>query len=148
MQKTQIRRLYYRFRYQYLTLNNVVLAVALLVAVSWVWGSIGMMQRNYALEKQLQDSKRQEQLAQLEIATLQFQQKYYQSTEYQELAAREDLGLANPGEKVFILPPNTPSAINFDKSAAAIAPQATASPSNFSQWMNFLLGENAKDLKQ
>lgn len=139
MQKINIRKLYYHARHRYLTLNNVVIAVALVIGASWAWGSIEMMQRNYALQKEIDAKRRQQTLAGLEVQNLAFEQRYYRSSEYQELAMRDRLGLGNPGEKVLVLPPNSPAAKAADtqhkKRAAKLVPE-----SNFQQWMGFLFG--------
>jgi hypothetical protein len=125
-------------------MNNVVVGVALLIGAGWAWGSIGMMQRNYDLQKQLDTKIRQEKLAELETENLMLQRKYYQSSEYQELAVRERVGLASPGEKALILPPNTPAAKNADVVSSGKAPQVNEPVSNFQQWVNFLFGGNRK----
>lgn len=143
MKKINIRKIYYHLRHRYLTMNNVVIAVALMIGASWAWGSIGMMQRNYALQKEVDAKNRDAKLAELETLSLKYQQKYYQSAEYKELAVRERLGLVNPGEKVLFLPANSQSAIEAD---AKLTKKETIvnsePPSNFQQWMNFLFGGN------
>ena len=140
MKKINIRRIYYRLRTKYFTLNNAVILVAFMIAAGWVWGSLGVMQRNYTLQKELDDKNRQLILAQLDTDRAKLQQRYFQTNEYQELAVRERLGLVTPGESVLILPANSQVAINADK-ANPIAPSAPLAPvSNFQQWMNFLLG--------
>jgi len=139
MPKINIRKIVYALRHKYLTLNNVVIAVALLIAASWVWGSLGMMQRNYNLQKDVDLKKRQLQLTQLQRDNLSLQKSYYQTAEYQELALRDYLGLVLPGEKVLVLPPNSQAAINADasQSVAAATPPQTG---NLEQWINFLFG--------
>lgn len=140
MKKINIRRIYYRLRTKYFTLNNAVIAVAFIIAASWVWGSLGVMQRNYALQKELDDKKRQLIVAQLDVDTAKLQQRYYQTDEYQELAVRDRLGLVAPGESVLILPPNSEGAIDADKVSPKVATISSEPISNFQQWMNFLLG--------
>jgi hypothetical protein len=139
MQKINIRKLYYHARHRYFTLNNVVIAVALVIGASWAWGSIGMMQRNYALQKEIDTKHREQTLAGLEVQNLAFEQKYYQSSEYQELAMRERLGVGNPGEKALVLPSNSRTAKTADaeqeKTSVKLVPE-----SNFQQWMGFLFG--------
>ena len=78
-------------------MNNIVIAVAFFIGLSWVWGSIGMMQRNYALQKEVDTKTRNLKLTELETQNLKYEQRYYQSSEYQELEVRKRLGLANPG---------------------------------------------------
>ncbi len=141
--ETNIRRLTYHVVHNYLTMNNLVVVVALLIAASWAWGSIGVVQKNYALQRVVDDKRRQSQLVQLQTDNLAYEQKYYHSAEYQELQARERLGLVQPGEKVLILPPNSASAKAVDQ---ATSPLNTVTnlpqPSNFQQWVNFLFGGN------
>lgn len=124
-------------------MNNVVMAIALLVGIGWAWASIGAMQRNYNLQKEVDGKARQQKLLELEAQSLVFEQKYYKTSEYQELAIRDRLGLANPGETVLLLPPNSEAAKTADKLLEE-SPQevSVASASNFQQWMNFLFGGN------
>lgn len=147
MQKINIRRLIYAARHKYLTLNNVVIAVAFLIAASWVWGSLGMMQRNYSLQKEVDIKKRQLELVELQRDNLNLQKRYYQTAEYQELAVRENLGLVRPNEKVLILPENTQTAKDADKTSNA-APTSVVQTSNIEQWINFLFGGYSKSINQ
>lgn len=148
MKKINIRRLYYHIRHRYFTMNNIVVGVALLIGASWAWSSIGAMQRNYELQKTIDSKQRQLKLAELQTKNLQYEQRYYKSAEYQELEVRKRLGLANPGENVLLLPPNSEQA----KSADAVLTKkvaATLEPvSNFQQWMNFLFGGNHRSLQK
>ena len=145
MAKINIRKIIYTIRHKYLTLNNVVIAVAFVIAASWVWGSLGMMQRNYGLQKEVDLKKRQLQLTQLQRDNLDLQKRYYQTAEYQELAVRGSLGLVLPGEKVLILPANSPAAQAADetKTVAAVAPTQV---SNIEQWINFLFGGYSRSI--
>lgn len=141
MKKTNIRRIYYHVRHRYITMNNIVMAVALFIGASWAWASIGALERNYGLQKELDTKLLQQQLVELETQNLQYQQKYYQSPEYQELAARERMALVLPGEKVLLLPPNTEAAKKIGQTEP-IQSEMTAPPqSNFQQWINFLFGK-------
>jgi hypothetical protein len=145
MKKINIRRLYYQFRHKYLTLNNIVMAIGLAIAAGWVWGSLGVMQRNYALQKELDDKSRQLIVAQLDTASAQLEQRYYQTDEYKELAVRERLGLATPGESVLILPPNSDAAKNVGK-VTATDTSAPEPKSNLMQWVDFLFGGNSSHI--
>lgn len=135
----------YRIRNKYLTLNNVVIGIAFLIAASWVWGSLGVMQRNYALQKEVDLKQRQLQLAELETKSMELEKRYYATREYQELAVRQDLGLGLPGERVLILPPNTQAAKDADIVASDVVITDAPQISNFEQWMNFLFGTNHKN---
>ncbi len=122
----------------HLTLNNGVLLVALLITVSWVWGTVGAIQQNFLLQQQVDSLGQQIGYQELENQTLQFQNQYYASREYQEIAARDHFGKANPGEKLLILPPTTVSAGPSASTASAAVPIARRS--NFQQWSYFLFG--------
>ena len=147
MKKINIRRIYYRVSHDYFTLNNMVVAIALVIAACWVWGALDVMQRNYKLQKELDDKSRQLIVAQLDVATARLEQRYYKTFEYQELAVRQRLNLVTPGESVLILPQNSDQAKAADKSDETSS--ASEVPiSNFSQWMNFLMGGNSKSISK
>ena len=146
MKKIKIRRIYYLIRHKYFTLNNGVIAIAFMIAAGWVWGSLGVMQRNYSLQKELDDKSRQLLVAQLDTDNAKLAQRYYNTDEYKELAVRERLGLGAPGESVLILPPNSQSVKNADKALSTTSAVKVTQISNFEQWMNFLFGINSKNI--
>lgn len=144
MKNINIRKIIYHIRYRYITMNNVVMVVALLVGVGWAWASIGAMQRNFDLQKEVDGKIRQQKLLELEVKSLEYEQKYYHTSEYQELAVRERLGLANPGEKVLLLPPNSVAAKTADATMQDASKKVNneTPASNVQQWVNFLFGGN------
>ena len=145
MQKINIQKLIYTARHKYLTLNNVVIGLAFLIAASWIWGSLGMMQRNYGLQKEVDVKKRQLELVELQRDNLNLQKRYYQTAEYQELAVRESLGLVRPGEKVLILPENSQAAKDADTTSSDVTTPVVQT-SNLEQWVNFLFGGYSKSI--
>lgn len=146
MPKINIRKIIYHIRWRYLTLNNVVLAIAFVIGVNWAWGSIEMMQRNYTLQRTLDLKRREQTLAELENATLAYEKRYYESDEYKELAVRKYVGLASEGEKVLILPPS--EVRDTTETAASQSIIANETPSNFRQWVDFLSGKNRRNLQK
>lgn len=106
-----------------------------------------MMQRNYELQRKLDGKERELLLTQLEVDTLTYQRAYYQTEEYQELAARRYLGLAQPGERVLNLPPNSQDVLEQDSQQRTPVAQAVQ-PTNFEQWLEFLSGQNVRDLSE
>ena len=134
----------------YGTMNNIVVVVSLVIAASWAWGSVMVMQRNFALQKDADEQQRQLELTQLEVETLKYQQNYYSSDEYKDLAARTYLGLASPGEKVLILPPNSAS-VKDEAVRLATKPVVVTkntARNNIDQWINFLAGNSALHLRE
>jgi hypothetical protein len=144
MKKTNIRRIIYKIRHKYLTLNNAVFVIAIIIAIGWIWGSLDVMQRNYKLQKELDDKSRQLIVAQLDVETAKLEQRYYSTFEYQELAVRERLSLVSPGESVLILPPYSEKAKKMNETTADTTEEIITS--NFLQWVNFLSGANVKNL--
>ena len=108
----------------------------IVVSIVWVWGSISAMEKNYAIQKKLELKQRQALIEEINYQTLQYEQKYLKSSEYQELAVREKLGLALPGEHVLVLP-KYPEEKKKQQTE-------TSKQSNFTQWMNFIFGGNAQ----
>lgn len=143
--KTTLRRWYYHVRHNYVTTNNIVVLVGLCIAASWAWGSVQAMERNYTLQKTVDNKRRELSLTKLEKQKLEFEQNYIKSDEYRELAAREKLGLVLPGEKVLILPPNT---VGADEAARQSFVPRTVEQGNLQQWINFLSGTSSHDLRK
>ncbi|OYX36690.1 hypothetical protein B7Z00_04450 [Candidatus Saccharibacteria bacterium 32-50-10] len=137
MKQRSIHRAIYRIKHDLLTLNNVIIGLAAIVALGWVWGSLGVMQRNYTLQQTLNRKNQELQLAELETRSLELEQLYFKTEEFQELAVRARLGKGLPGEKVLILPKQ----VETDASGSPTTSRPsvrTAPPSNFEQWLNFL----------
>lgn len=136
--KTQIKlkRLLYRVRRDFLTLNNVVIAAALLIALNWTWSSIEVMQQNYELQRSVDAKRHQVEVEKLKVDNLRLEGKFYTTLEYQELAVRERLGKGMPGEHALIVP----STIEADTGTTTQTTPDVPSPSNFEQWVQFLFG--------
>lgn len=122
---------------KYLTLNNIVLIAAALLAGSWALGAIGVLNRNYDLQRQVDQANLDNQVIALQNQNLQLEQAYYQTDEFLELQARALLGKAKPGEHLVILP-RTAAPTTSNVSAAA----ATPTGSNLDQWTEFLFGRH------
>ncbi|MDO4868548.1 MAG: hypothetical protein Q4A23_02735 [bacterium] len=134
--KTKIRRVKYKVSKDWFTIDNLIMICALIIAMAWIWGSISAMERNYKLQLQLEIKNREKIISEIRYKTLKYENQYLKSDEYQELAARENLGLVNPGEHVLILskyPENKEKRLVDQKK-----------DSNFVQWMNFIFGGSAK----
>ena len=134
--KAKARRAKYYFSNDILTLSNIIMVSVIFISVIWVWGNITAMEKNYAIQKKLELKQRQALIDEISYKTLEYEQKYLKSSEYQELAVREKLGLAMPGERVLILSKYPEE----QKERRA----ETLKTSNFTQWINFLFGGNAQ----
>ncbi len=145
MKHRQFHRAIYQLRYRFLTLNNIVIAAAFLIAGSWVWGSLSVMQRNYTLQQTLNRKNQELTLAELESRSLELEQAYYKTREYQELAVREKLGKGAPGEHVLILQRQSTKIPTISAVSHKPTTSVNEQPSNFEQWMDFLFGRSTQD---
>lgn len=117
-----------------LTVQNAGLLVAVVIALSWVWGSVATLQKNYKYQRQVDANAQLIELRKLQNKTYEYQQAYYKSEEFLELSARAKLGLALPGEHLVLLPSS--EAIKDTVTTQTTTPVVNAE-SNFAQWMRF-----------
>ena len=118
-----------------------VVFVIIVLLISW--SGIKTIQTNYSLQKQISALKQKNDVQQLKNDNLSLQNDYLNSNQYLELTARQNFGLAAPGEKELIVPENVALAYTSD---AAMPPQLpTASDHqpgyqrNFQSWVDFFL---------
>lgn len=140
--KQTIRPKIYQFRHNLLTPNVILIALASFLAISWVVSAIMAMQQNYNLQKKVNKRKQQLAILQIETDSLAIEKDYYGSAEYQELIARQSLGLGSPGEKVLILPSYSKWVTDKQIELSQKTIRSTTPVSNFNQWINFLFGGN------
>ena len=118
-----------------------LLFVVIVLLISW--SGVKAIQTNFGLQKQITALNQQNGLQQLQNDNLKLQNQYYASNQYLELSARQNLGLAAPGEKEVIVPEqvaishtvNLPSLSN----ASTSKDKRSTLQSNFESWVNFFL---------
>lgn len=139
--KTKFRKAGYWLKHDLLVFDNVVIIVAAICCLIWTWGSISSMTRNWSLAQEVASRQREKALLELEVETLELENEYYLSAEYQELAARKYQGKMLAGETMIYLPENSEAAKNKHQSSEPtdVGP-AVAESSNFEQWLTFLFG--------
>ncbi|MBP5634304.1 hypothetical protein J6X09_01245 [Candidatus Saccharibacteria bacterium] len=132
--KTQLRRFRYYSKKDIFTLTNIFTVVALVFAAACIYSTITATTRNWQLEQKLANLRVEEARLRLEVETLELEQQYYATAEYQEIMARSKQGKMLPGETMVVMPKNTASAKNkyqeFDS--------PTTKRSNFEEWLDFL----------
>lgn len=140
--KTRIRKAQYWLKHDLFVFDNIIIIVAAIFCLIWTWGSISSMSRNWTLAEELMNQQREKALLELEVDTLELENEYYRSAEYQELAARKYQNKKLPGETMIYLPDNSEAALNKHKQTATddSPALADASLSNFEQWLAFLFG--------
>lgn len=135
---TDFRRFKYKLRHEYLTIENIVLFVAIIVCLSSTYHSIESMSRNWELSERLNTAKKTLELRKIEIETAELENAYFESDEYQEIAARKFANKQLDGEKMVYLPENSEAAKNKHSNEVAAASEEKREYSNFERWMMYL----------
>jgi len=109
------------------------------------WSGVRAIDTNYGLQKQISELEQQNQVAELSNNNLKLQNQYFNTDQYLELAARQNFGLALPGEKELIVPKSVAAAHAADvqnieeAQAAQTKAKQPAYQRHFQEWMNFFL---------
>ena len=135
--KTKLRRLNYKMRHDFLTVENVVLVLALLLCLMWTYQSIAAMSRNWELTERLATERKSLELLGVEVEAAELENEYYKTTEYQELLARKYLDKKMPGENMVIMPENTEKA-KSKYEVEVTEEKKEKEYSNFEKWMLYL----------
>jgi cell division protein FtsB len=139
-----IKQFQKQFEYYFARLQDVQFLgqVAFVIIVLLIsWSGVRSIQTNYALQKDITGLKQHNDLQKLENENIRLGNDYYKSNQYLELSARENFGLAAPGEKQVVVP----EAIALAKTEGVTVPgtQATYKPTvkrnNFEAWIDFFL---------
>ncbi len=137
--EAKMRRASYKMTHDYFSFENVVLAIAVALCISWTWRAISSMSRNWELAQRLATREKDLALSTLEVGNLEAENEYYKTAEYQELAARRQQNKKLSGETLIYLPNNTDAAKT--KHATITVPvEEEDPPTNLEQWLSFLFG--------
>lgn len=134
--KSVIRKARYNLKHDFLTVENVVLGLAIVLCFVWTFQSIKAMSRNWELSEKLTAEKKTLELLKVEVETAELENEYYKSDEYQELLARRQFDKKLEGEKMVVMPENSNEAKNKYKNVATESNEK--SYSNFEKWTMFL----------
>lgn len=130
-------------------IRNVGLYIFALIVLAITWSAAKTVQGNYELQKEISELKQQNEVLKLYNQNTALQNQYLQTDQYLELSARQNFGLAAPGEKVLLVPASV-AAKYIDKS---LMPRTGGTPlgsvddrpkyqKNLESWRDFLLGRN------
>ena len=134
--KVKLRRLNYKMKHDFLTVENIVLLLAIILCLVCTYQSIVSMSRNWELSERLTAEKRELELLSVEVEAAELENQYYASNEYQELIARKSLDKEFPGENMVVMPENSEAARNKHQQTVAATQEKTYS--NFEKWMMYL----------
>lgn len=115
--------------------------VVLVVLVSY--SGARAVQTNYNLQKQVYELSKANEVSRLTNANLELTNKYYETSQYLEVTARQNLGLAAPGETELLVPKAVAMAhtvaMPVDKNTAEVGKVLPFWQRNFRAWVNFFL---------
>ena len=131
--------------------RNAGMLIFVVIVLLVSWSGVKAINTNYQLQKQITELNQQNSLQTLSNDNLKLQNEYYNTPQYLELAAREDFGLAAPGETVLIVPTNV--ALAHTVTLPQDEPPATTSAKtkepfferNFHDWIDFFLHRQNTD---
>lgn len=124
-------------KHDFLTIENIVLLLAIVLCLAWTYQSIMAMSRNWELSEKLTTERKELELLTIENEAAELENEYYRSNEHQELMARKYLDKQLPGEKMVVLPENSEEARSRHKKVEQVVEEKT-DYSNFENWMKFL----------
>lgn len=143
----EVKKLGRRQIKQFGDIRNIVMYLFVLIVLAIAWSSVKTIQSNYELQKQISALKQQNQVIELSNQNIKLQNQYYQTDQYLELAARQSLGLAAPGEKIMVIPSSVamkyvdPTLIKQYKPEEGIkGDNRSTHIKNLETWRDFLLG--------
>ena len=119
---------------------GIVLFMIVVLLVSW--SSIKTIDSNYRLQKQISALDQQNGIQRLSNANLELQNDYYKTDQYLELSARQNFGLARPGEVELIVPKEVALAHSVPAEEVQPSKAAGAQPfwqHNMQAWVDFFL---------
>lgn len=130
------RRLKFKIKRDYLSVENVILVLAIFLCLMWTYQSIMAMSRNWSLTERLTTEKKSLDLLKVEVETAELENEYYKTDEYQELLARKYLDKKLPGENMVVMPANSERAKNLHRTTSVV--KQARDYSNFEKWMMYL----------
>ena len=141
----KIKTYYQNIRWENLRdIKTIGLIIFAIVVLLITWSGAKTIQSNYNLQNQISTLQKQNQVQQLENENQQLDNSYYNTNQYLELSARQELGLGEAGETELIVPNSVALAhlapLPNDQS---ISTKSTINQAgyqkNFEAWMNFFL---------
>lgn len=134
-----LRRLKYKLKHDFFSIENVVLVIAIVLCLVWTYQSIAAMSRNWELSERLTAERKQLELISLEVEMTELENEYYKTQEYQELVARKNLDKKLEGENLVVMPENSETARNKHREENRLATLSQEQEySNFEKWMMYL----------
>ncbi len=120
--------------------RNVGMLVFVMIILLVSWSGIKSIQTNFQLEQEVQKLARRNEVLKLQTSNQALQNDYYTTSQYLEITARQNLGLAASGETELLVPKDIALSHALPLPGEAEANAAKSKPmwqANFESWMNF-----------
>ncbi len=117
----------------------------MVIVLAIAWSTVKAIEANYQLQRKIVLLQQQSAVLKLQNDTTDLKNRYYNTDEYLNLAARQNLGVAAPGEKVLTVPHDIAlKHVDTALLAKTITPKTADKRSkvqrNLDDWKDFLLG--------
>jgi cell division protein FtsB len=141
---------YYPYIYELQDIRVAGMVVFGIVVLLISWSGVKSIDTNYQLQKQISELKQENDVANLDNQNLQLQNQYYNSNQYLDLSARQNLGLAAPGETELIVPKDVALKYTVDVPSIKETANKTAAKQpkyqrNMQAWADFFLHRQNQD---
>lgn len=154
--KTKIVDIYERYeeplKAYMLSLRDVrnVGSLAFVVLVLLIsWSGVKAIETNYRLQQQISKIEQQNAVTQLQNENQKLTNAYYTTPQYYEVTARQNFGLAAPGETVLLVPKDVALShtvpLPADKTQVKPAKNRPFWQKNMQSWMDFFLHRQTTD---
>lgn len=125
-------------------IRNVGLLVFTIIVLLISWSGVKSIQTNYGLQKQIAKLTQENEVRKLQNSNLAYQNQYYNTPQYLEVTARQNLGLAAPGETELLVPKDvalahTVKQPDVAETAPSQVPKLPFWQRNFQAWVDFFL---------
>ncbi|MCA9325180.1 cell division protein FtsL [Candidatus Saccharibacteria bacterium] len=135
---------YYPYVYELRDIRVAGLVVFGVVVLLISWSGVKSIETNYHLQQEISRLQQENDVAELENSNAKLENEYLQTKQYLELAARQNFGLALPGEKELIVPKEVALkyTVRPPKAASEVKQATDKLPTyqkNLQAWVDFFL---------
>lgn len=127
--------------------RNAGSLVFLVLVVLVSWSTLQAIQTNYQLQQQVERLAEQNDVDRLKNENAKLKNQYYTTSQYMELTARQNFGLAAPGETELLVPRDVAMAHTVPmpqmSGAASTENNQSVLQRNFQEWINFFFHRNS-----
>lgn len=117
--------------------NQIVRIVGIVIAISLIWQTVKVVQRNYTLQAQVDRLEDEVAVLELQNQRLKYDIEYFKTDEYLELAARKEFNKRASGESVVALSKDDATDPPLPEDRVDTLPKSQYQE-NFEQWLYFL----------